>query len=103
MPRLSDTMTEGTIARWVKQEGEQVDKGDILVEIETDKATMELEAYESGVLDKVLVQEGQTVPIGQPIAHIGGDGQAQQTTEAEAPTGREQTPAGQEAEPSAEA
>ncbi|HEX2513118.1 MAG TPA: biotin/lipoyl-containing protein, partial [Chloroflexota bacterium] len=71
MPRLSDTMQEGTIARWVKQEGEQVEKGDILVEIETDKATMELEAYESGVVEAVLAQEGETVAIGKPIARIG--------------------------------
>jgi pyruvate dehydrogenase E2 component (dihydrolipoamide acetyltransferase) len=76
MPRLSDTMTEGTIARWVKQQGEQVQKGDVLAEIETDKATMELEAYEAGVVEQVLVQEGQTVAIGQPIARIGAGGGA---------------------------
>jgi pyruvate dehydrogenase E2 component (dihydrolipoamide acetyltransferase) len=75
MPRLSDTMTEGTIAKWLKHPGDQVQKGEILLEIETDKATMELEAYESGVVEKVLVDEGQTVPIGQPIMLIGnGDG-----------------------------
>src|SRR5215217_5685906 len=84
MPRLSDTMTEGTIARWVKQQGEEVARGDILAEIETDKATMELEAYESGVIEQVLVQEGQTVAIGQPIARIGsGDGQTTQAAPAE--------------------
>jgi pyruvate dehydrogenase E2 component (dihydrolipoamide acetyltransferase) len=78
MPRLSDTMTEGTIAKWLKQPGDQVKKGDILLEIETDKATMELEAYEAGVVEKVLVNEGQTVPIGQPIMLIGdGSGAAQ--------------------------
>ncbi|MGE3268389.1 MAG: biotin/lipoyl-containing protein, partial [Chloroflexota bacterium] len=71
MPRLSDTMTEGTIARWLKQPGDQVQKGEILLEIETDKATMELEAYEAGVVEKVLVSEGETVPIGQPIMLIG--------------------------------
>lgn len=71
MPRLSDTMTEGTIAKWLKQPGDEVKKGDILLEIETDKATMELEAYEGGVVEKVLVNEGQTVPIGQPIMLIG--------------------------------
>ncbi len=77
MPRLSDTMTEGTVARWLKQEGDRVEKGDILLEIETDKATMELEAYESGVVEQVLVQEGETVPIGKPIARIGaGNGKA---------------------------
>lgn len=71
MPRLSDTMSEGTIGRWLKQPGEQVAKGDVLAEIETDKATMELEAYESGILQNVLVEAGQTVPIGQVIAVIG--------------------------------
>lgn len=71
MPRLSDTMSEGTIGKWLKQVGEHVQKGDVLVEIETDKATMELEAYESGVLQKILVADGETVPIGQTIAVIG--------------------------------
>jgi pyruvate dehydrogenase E2 component (dihydrolipoamide acetyltransferase) len=71
MPRLSDTMEEGTIARWLKQPGETVKKGDVLGEIETDKATMDLEAYEAGVLEQILVPEGQTVPIGQAIAIIG--------------------------------
>lgn len=71
MPRLSDTMQEGTISRWNKKPGDSVSKGDILGEIETDKATMDLEAYDSGVLEKILVQEGETVPIGQAIAVIG--------------------------------
>ena len=67
MPRLSDTMQEGTIK-----------KGDILAEIETDKATMDLEAYEAGTLQQVLVQEGETVPIGQVVALIGTGAVAQQ-------------------------
>lgn len=71
MPRLSDTMQEGTIGRWLKKPGDPVERGDILAEIETDKATMELEAYESGTLQEILVQEGQAVPIGTPIAMIG--------------------------------
>ena len=71
MPRLSDTMQEGTIARWLKKPGDKVNKGDILGEIETDKATMDLEAYDSGTLEQILVSEGETVPIGQPIAVIG--------------------------------
>ena len=58
MPRLSDTMQEGTISRWLKQPGDEVKKGDVLAEIETDKATMDLEAYESGTLEKILVQVG---------------------------------------------
>jgi pyruvate dehydrogenase E2 component (dihydrolipoamide acetyltransferase) len=77
MPRLSDTMEEGTLAAWLKQPGDQVRRGDLLAEIETDKATMELESFEEGVLERILVQEGETVPIGQPIAVIGsGDGAA---------------------------
>ena len=71
MPRLSDTMEEGTISKWLKQPGDTVQKGDILGEIETDKATMDLEAYEAGVLEQILVPAGETVPIGQPIAIIG--------------------------------
>lgn len=81
MPRLSDTMEEGTIGRWLKKPGDHVEKGEILLEIETDKATMELEAYDSGTLQKILVQEGEIVPIGEPIAII-GEGPAE---EAEAP------------------
>ena len=71
MPRLSDTMEEGTIGRWLKSPGDEIKKGDILAEIETDKATMDLEAYEAGTLQQVLVQEGETVPIGQVVALIG--------------------------------
>lgn len=71
MPRLSDTMEEGVLSQWLKQEGDPVRKGDVLAEIETDKATMELEAYDEGVLERLLVPEGATVPIGQPIAVIG--------------------------------
>src|SRR5215470_657125 len=78
MPRLSDTMEEGTIARWMKSPGDEIKKGDILAEIETDKATMDLEAYEAGTLQQILVQEGETVPIGQAVALIGTGAMAQQ-------------------------
>jgi pyruvate dehydrogenase E2 component (dihydrolipoamide acetyltransferase) len=71
MPRLSDTMTEGVLSRWVKKEGDTVNRGDVLAEIETDKAVMELEVYDAGVLERLLVAEGTEVPIGQPIAVIG--------------------------------
>jgi pyruvate dehydrogenase E2 component (dihydrolipoamide acetyltransferase) len=71
MPRLSDTMQEGTIARWLKKPGDEIKKGDILAEIETDKATMDLEAYEAGTLQQILVQEGDTVPIGEVVALVG--------------------------------
>jgi pyruvate dehydrogenase E2 component (dihydrolipoamide acetyltransferase) len=71
MPRLSDTMTEGTVSTWTKKVGDRVEKGDVLAEIETDKATMELEAYDAGVLEQIVVDAGGTVPIGEVIAVIG--------------------------------
>ncbi len=82
MPRLSDTMQEGTITRWLKKAGDEIKKGDVLAEIETDKATMDLEAYEEGTLQQVLVQEGETVPVGQVVARI-GSGAGTQLREAE--------------------
>jgi len=85
MPRLSDTMQEGTIARWLKKPGDKINKGDILGEIETDKATMDLEAYDAGTLEQILVQEGETVPIGQPIAIIGTSAGATTTPQQEQP------------------
>src|SRR5665648_548479 len=71
MPRLSDTMEEGTLSQWPKNVGDAVHKGDVLAEIETDKATMDLEAFEDGVLERQLVAVGTSVPIGQPVAVIG--------------------------------
>ncbi|GAA1756073.1 dihydrolipoamide acetyltransferase family protein [Streptomonospora arabica] len=71
MPRLSDTMEEGVISSWVKNVGDKVASGDVLVEIETDKAVMEYEAYEDGYLVQQSVSEGDTVPIGAVIGHIG--------------------------------
>jgi pyruvate dehydrogenase E2 component (dihydrolipoamide acetyltransferase) len=68
MPRLSDTMEEGAVTTWHKQPGDRVEVGDVLVEIETDKATMDYEAYEAGTLAEILVPEGKFVPIGTPIA-----------------------------------
>jgi pyruvate dehydrogenase E2 component (dihydrolipoamide acetyltransferase) len=82
MPRLSDTMTEGVLSRWLKAEGDIVHKGDVLAEIETDKATMDLEAYDEGPLTALLVAEGTTVPIGQPIAVIGASTGGTSTPEA---------------------
>ena len=70
MPKLSDTMEEGTINVWRKTEGERIQKGDVLVEIETDKADMEFEAYMSGSLAKILVPAGETVSVGVPIAVV---------------------------------
>ncbi len=85
MPRLSDTMQEGTIARWLKKPGDEIKKGDTLAEIETDKATMDLEAYEEGTLQKILIQEGETVPIGQAVALIGNGAADQPQTQLETP------------------
>ncbi|HEU4737624.1 MAG TPA: dihydrolipoamide acetyltransferase family protein [Solirubrobacterales bacterium] len=79
MPRLSDSMEEGTILSWLKQVGDEIAVGDELVEIETDKANMAYEADEAGTLTEILAQEGETLPIGSPIARIGdsnGDGQS---------------------------
>src|SRR5690348_9725947 len=73
MPRLSDTMEQGTIARWVKHEGDHVVAGDVIAEIDTDKATMELTAYEDGVLLKILIAEGESADLGTPIALIGSE------------------------------
>ncbi len=71
MPRLSDSMEEGTILSWLKQVGDEIAIGDELVEIETDKANMAYEADEAGTLTEILAQEGETLPIGTPIALIG--------------------------------
>ncbi|KAA0973465.1 biotin attachment protein [Paeniglutamicibacter gangotriensis] len=71
MPRLSDTMTEGVLSRWIKNEGDQVREGAVIAEIDTDKATMDLEAFDEGILEKHLVPEGTTVPIGEPLALTG--------------------------------
>ena len=70
MPKLSDTMEEGVILKWLRKEGEKVKQGEILVEIESDKADMELEAYDSGILRKIVVPEGGKAPIGGLIAVI---------------------------------
>ncbi len=74
MPRLSDTMEEGTVATWLKQEGDDVSEGDILAEIETDKATMEFESFYSGTLLKIGIPEGGTAPVDQLLAIIGPKG-----------------------------
>ncbi len=70
MPKLSDAMTEGRVIQWMKKEGDRVQGGDVVASIETDKAEIELEAFGSGVLRKILVGDGQTVPVGQLIAVI---------------------------------
>src|ERR1051326_4267789 len=71
MPKLSPTMEEGQISRWLKKEGDQVAMGEPLAEIDTDKATMEMQALANGVLRKIIVNEGQSAPLGQLTAIIG--------------------------------
>ncbi|MEP6823145.1 MAG: pyruvate dehydrogenase complex dihydrolipoamide acetyltransferase [Chthoniobacterales bacterium] len=75
MPKLSDTMTEGTLVVWKKKKGDTVSTGDVIAEIETDKATMEWESPEDGVLTEIYVEEGGKVEIGQRIAFIGAEGE----------------------------
>src|SRR4051812_16705082 len=77
MPALSPTMTEGTLSRWLKKEGEDVRAGGVIAEIETDKATMEVEAVDEGVLGKILVQDGtEGVKVNEPIAILVEQGEA---------------------------
>lgn len=82
MPKLSDTMTSGTLINWLKKEGDKVSSGDILAEVETDKATMELESFDNGILLKQFVQAGSEVEVGAPICAIGEKGE-----KVEAPAG----------------
>lgn len=76
MPKLSDTMSFGTLVRWLKKEGDAVASGDILAEVQTDKATMEVESFEAGVLIHCYAPEGSQVPIGAPMCAIGKKGEA---------------------------
>ena len=75
MPRLSDTMTEGVVATWLKNVGDAIEEGDILAEIETDKATMEFESFNEGTLLHIGVQEGETAPVDSLLAIIGEKGE----------------------------
>ena len=76
MPKLSDTMTEGTLVAWKKKKGDKVSAGDVIAEIETDKATMEWESPEDGTLTEIFVEEGGKVNVGDKIAFIGDPGEA---------------------------
>ena len=75
MPRLSDTMEEGTVATWLKKVGDKIEEGDILAEIETDKATMEFESFNEGVLLHIGIEEGKTAPVDTLLAIIGEEGE----------------------------
>src|SRR5438874_2143483 len=85
MPKLSDTMTEGTLVAWKKKKGDKVSAGDVIAEIETDKATMEWESPEDGTLTEIYVEEGGKVEVGQRIAFIGEEGEAAPKEEKKAP------------------
>jgi pyruvate dehydrogenase E2 component (dihydrolipoamide acetyltransferase) len=99
MPRLSDSMEEGTILKWLKSDGDEVKRGEELVEIETDKANMTYEADQEGVL-KIVAQEGDTLPVGGTIAQIGGGGgdgaSAEAPAEQKEPESEEKEPEGDE-------
>src|SRR5256885_15845818 len=76
MPALSPTMEKGNLAKWLKKEGDKVKSGDVIAEIETDKATMEVEAVDEGTIAKIVVPEGtQDVPVNDVIAVLAGDGE----------------------------
>jgi pyruvate dehydrogenase E2 component (dihydrolipoamide acetyltransferase) len=85
MPKLSDTMTEGTLVAWKKKKGDKVATGEVIAEIETDKATMEWESPEDGTLTEIFVEEGGKVNVGDKIAFIGEEGEATTTKEKEKP------------------
>lgn len=98
MPKLSDTMTEGTLIKWHKKVGDTVSIGDVLAEVETDKATMEMEAFDEGVITEILINEGDKAPIGGVLAVLDGDSgsaapapAATKPAEAAAPAPKEQT------------
>jgi len=92
MPKLSDTMTEGTLVAWKKKKGDKVSAGDVIAEIETDKATMEWESPEDGTLTEIYVEEGGKVDVGQRIAFIGEEGEAAPKEEKKAPEKKEEPP-----------
>ena len=92
MPRLSDTMEEGTIGRWMVHEGDSFNEGDVLAEIETDKATMEFQAYDAGTVLKILVEDGESAALGSPIAIVGAAGEAVPDQAVKAPDEAEAEP-----------
>src|SRR5215510_3602159 len=97
MPKLSDTMTEGTLVTWKKKKGDHVSAGQVLAEIETDKATMEWESPEDGTLTDIYVQEGGKVNVGDKIAFIRSEGEKAQEASAQKKQ-KEPEPAGEKEE-----
>src|SRR6266436_2767431 len=105
MPKLSDTMTEGTLVAWKKKKGDKVAAGDVIAEIETDKATMEWESPEDGTLTEIYVEEGGKVNVGEKIAFIGGEGEAatkKEEKKAEAPKDDKKAPPKEKEQPETE-
>ena len=102
MPRLSDTMEEGRIGRWLKREGESFREGDVIAEIETDKATMEFQAYDAGTVLRIIVDDGETAALGAPIAIVGEAGEEVAETPAEKPAEPEPAPSGSDPNGAAE-
>jgi pyruvate dehydrogenase E2 component (dihydrolipoamide acetyltransferase) len=103
MPQLGETVVEGTITKWLKQEGETVDTDELLVEISTDKVDSEVPSSASGTLQKILVQEGETVKVGTPLAVIGEEGEGARAEEQPKAEAEEQPKAEAEEQPQAEA
>ncbi|MGB7225654.1 MAG: biotin/lipoyl-containing protein, partial [Bradyrhizobium sp.] len=100
MPALSPTMEKGNLAKWLKKEGDKVKSGDVIAEIETDKATMEVEAVDEGTIAKILVPEGtQDVPVNDVIAVLAGDGEDVKSAGAAAGAKPSAAPAKAEAPP----
>src|SRR3954451_23193312 len=97
MPQLSDTMTEGTVVKWHKKEGDKVRVGEELADVETDKATMPMEAYESGILAHIAVPEGQKVKIGEVLGLIATAGENPAEVKKHAASGAKSAPAAQPA------
>src|SRR5881392_2820750 len=100
MPKLSDTMTEGTLVVWKKKKGDKISAGDVLAEIETDKATMEWESPEDGTLSEIFVEEGGKVEVGQRIAFIGEPGET--AAKKDAPQKKAEPAEAKQQEPQAE-
>ncbi len=103
MPKLSDTMTEGTLVSWKKKKGDKVSTGDVLAEIETDKATMEWESPEDGTLTEIFIQEGDKVNVGDRIAFIGAEGEEAPAAEEKTEKKESKKPAKEEPESKAKA
>jgi pyruvate dehydrogenase E2 component (dihydrolipoamide acetyltransferase) len=98
MPKLSDTMVEGTIARWKKKQGDTVETGDILAEVETDKATMEMEAFDDGVLKEIYVGDGGVAKVGEKVALVLAEGETAEAAPAAPAPNADAAPAAKRAE-----